>query len=255
MMYSDFAITTDETIMAKIKIYSGLTLDENDVAKHFPEAVMTPPIQRGDIWNDIKDRVQVIAIIDGKFHQNLPVSINEIMDGLRCGIAIYGSSSMGALRAAELRTQGMIGHGKIFEFIRDNPYFRDDYLGQVFEEKRERLQKKSRPYIDFYFNVEAMVSSSQISRRTGDALNTLYRNLPYPNRNWENLEQEIKKDYQGNRGMPAVLRSAEKAAHRMGSQKRKDALDLLDFIQRDLKRVKNLNNRNFAPSTADNSPR
>ncbi len=252
MMYSDFAITTDETIMAKIKIYSGLTLDESDVAKHFPEAVMAPPIQRGDIWNDIKDRVQVIAIIDGKFHQNLPVSINEIMDGLRCGIVIYGSSSMGALRAAELQTQGMVGHGKIFEFIRDNPYFRDDYLGQVFEEKRERLQKKSRPYIDFYFNVEAMVSSSQISRRTGDALNTLYRNFPYPDRNWENLKQEIKKDHQGN---PGMLRAAEKAAHHMGSQKRKDALDLLNVIKRDLKRVKTLNSRNFTPHTADNTTR
>ena len=223
--------------MPKIKIYSGLTLDRATIAKHLPDADVGNPIQRGDIWRDIKNRTHVVLIIDGKFHHNLPVSINEIMDGLRCGIAIYGSSSMGALRAAELYPYGMVGHGKIFEFIKNDRYFRDDYLGQTFIEDKGVPREFSQSYIDLYFNMEALLLAHKISRVTFDAVTSLYRDLPYPSRNFATLKRSIDKQDD------EMKWASEAISQRMGSQKRADALSLLKFVKAELKRIESLNRK------------
>ena len=47
--------------------------------------------------------------------------------GFECmGIAVFGASSMGALRAAELHEFGMVGVGQIFEMFRDGVLEDDD---------------------------------------------------------------------------------------------------------------------------------
>src|SRR5471032_2204112 len=77
----------------------------------FPDHVdIRPPIRRGDM-EALPPAVTDVLIIDGVFHSTLAVSAREILGALRRGIRVYGSSSMGALRAAELHTYGMIGVG------------------------------------------------------------------------------------------------------------------------------------------------
>jgi hypothetical protein len=63
----------------------------------------------------------VIILIDGEFRQNLSPWHKELVYALQYpGVkAIYGGSSMGALRAAELDYLGMIGIGRIYEWYRD----------------------------------------------------------------------------------------------------------------------------------------
>ena len=50
----------------------------------------------------------------------------ETLHAIGSGINVYGCSSMGALRAAELWPQGMIGMGLIFELYRGGLCWRDD---------------------------------------------------------------------------------------------------------------------------------
>lgn len=139
--------------MTNIKVYTRLTLDAQTVTTYLPKAVVSGPVKRDDILRDLENNINVIAIIDGQFHQSLAVSMSEIMDALRCGVAVFGSSSMGALRASELYPHGMVGYGKVYEHIKNTPYFRDDYLGQVFSEEQEKTAAASKPYIDFYFRL------------------------------------------------------------------------------------------------------
>ena len=81
---------------------------------------MRPPIIRGDLlrtptegkWNNR------ILILDGQFGQNLSVSVTEIREYLGRGLYLAGASSMGALRAVECRTLGMVQHGWICEQYR-----------------------------------------------------------------------------------------------------------------------------------------
>jgi hypothetical protein len=104
----------------KLTVYAGSSLAPGDTKTLSELAhtlgvdlVMRPPIIRGDLlhtptegkWNNRT------LILDGQFGQNLSVSVTEIREYLGRGLYLAGASSMGALRAVECRTLGMIQHG------------------------------------------------------------------------------------------------------------------------------------------------
>ncbi|OYW12122.1 MAG: hypothetical protein B7X34_02220, partial [Acidobacteriia bacterium 12-62-4] len=62
----------------------------------------------------------------GYFEQRLSVWHKEILWAMEAGIAVYGASSMGALRAAELAAYGMRGVGAIFEKFHSGEWLDDD---------------------------------------------------------------------------------------------------------------------------------
>ena len=72
-----------------------------------------PPARQGDVWRAIREGPKAIALIDGVFEAQPSVWHREILAALEAGIAVYGASSMGALRAAELKDIGMVPVGEI----------------------------------------------------------------------------------------------------------------------------------------------
>lgn len=96
-------------------VYVGPTLPADEVRAALPAAMVMPPAAVGDILRAARMRgVRRIAIIDGYFERMAAVWHKEILVALERGIAVYGASSMGALRAAELARFGMIGVGSIY---------------------------------------------------------------------------------------------------------------------------------------------
>ena len=80
------------------------------------DADYRPPAKQGDICRAVQERgPDAVALIDGYFEQVPAVWHKEILWAMKLGVQVYGASSMGALRAAELQQFGMIGVGKIFE--------------------------------------------------------------------------------------------------------------------------------------------
>ena len=63
-----------------------------------------------------ENRCRTIVLIDGEFHGRPSVWQREILDAIAEGTEVHGASSMGALRAAELHSFGMVGHGRIFDW-------------------------------------------------------------------------------------------------------------------------------------------
>ncbi|HZX96697.1 MAG TPA: TfuA-like protein [Myxococcales bacterium] len=78
-----------------------------------------PPARQGDVWRALDLRPRAIALIDGVFESQPSVWHREILDALDAGVPVFGGASMGALRAAELHTLGMVGVGRIFRWYRD----------------------------------------------------------------------------------------------------------------------------------------
>lgn len=115
----------------KIKIYSGMSLSKADVKLHLSQAHFSGPISRGDLAKDIDSGFHVIGIIDGHFYDRPAVTPSEILDAIRHGVVVFGSSSMGALRAAELAPFGMRGVGQIFDWLNSTNCAEDDFWGQV----------------------------------------------------------------------------------------------------------------------------
>ncbi|GGM88711.1 TfuA-like protein [Streptomyces fuscichromogenes] len=107
-------------------VFVGPTLAEEDRPRDW-DVVYLPPVEQGHIHALVQDKPTAIGIIDGRFHDVPAVWHKEILGALHAGIPVYGSASMGALRAAELAPFGMRGIGRVFE----------QYLGGVLEDDDE----------------------------------------------------------------------------------------------------------------------
>ena len=76
-----------------------------------------PPAGQGDVWRALALRPRAICLIDGLFESRPSVWHRELLAALEAGVQVFGAASMGALRAAELWSFGMIGVGRIFGWI------------------------------------------------------------------------------------------------------------------------------------------
>lgn len=85
-----------------------------------------PPVRQGDVFAAALTRPAIIGIIDGYFEVTPTVWHKEILWAMAQGIHVYGSASIGALRAAELHTFGMVGIGRVFAAYRDGLLTDDD---------------------------------------------------------------------------------------------------------------------------------
>src|SRR5664279_3970542 len=98
-----------------IVVYLGPTMLRSEAATFLPDAVFRPPAAQSDIVSVIDElSPSGILLIDGVFTQQLSVWHNEILYALERGVAVYGSSSMSALRVAETAAFGARGFGQIF---------------------------------------------------------------------------------------------------------------------------------------------
>jgi hypothetical protein len=222
----------------QIKVYAGLSLNRAEVAGVLPDALFAGPVGRGDIAEDLTTRVSAIVIIDGRFFQSLAVAPGELMDALRRGVRVYGCSSMGALRAAELAPYGMQGHGKIFELIRDQPVFRDDLLGQIFQESP--LRPLTVPYVDLHFALRGLEARGLATRRASDAILHAAAELPFPERDRLRIEEALVARH--GKASPALLELLRRG---LGGarQKRLDALSTLRRVRADLRDIRAANQR------------
>ena len=221
-----------------VKVYAGLSAERDTVRAILPDAIFAPPIERGDIIADIDEGVTSVLILDGVFHQALSVCPSEIMDALRRGIRVFGASSMGALRAAELEPYGMVGVGEIFEYIRSAEAFRDDFLGQVFMEGFPQIQAASVTWVEFAINLGRLFERGRISERTRDRLGELYAGLHYAERNLPALAALIR-DVDDDAHV--LLDAATRALSTMSRPKHRDARKALQVVAHSHDRVARLN--------------
>ncbi len=221
---------TRQSYAPRVKVYAGLSVQEEHVKKVLPDAVFSPPAARGDILRDARDGIDVVLLIDGRFQQTLAVSVGEIADALRVGVCVYGAASMGALRATELRHCGMIAHGAIAEWVASEPYFRDDYLGLHYNS--EHPQSLGVAYVDVHFALLQMQCEGRLSESQRMLLDSCYRNLHFAERDRAGFLLALV-DYPDSDPLSAL---ANEALSRP-SQKRTDALGLLSRVARELSQL------------------
>src|SRR5689334_13338594 len=117
--------------VARTFVFIGPSLAAPEVTEILPSAHVLPPVALGDL-----QRLEIapgdrVLIVDGFFLQTAPVRHRDILELLSRGVIVAGSSSMGALRAAELWRFGMRGFGQIFRLYRDGEVTGDDEVAVV----------------------------------------------------------------------------------------------------------------------------
>lgn len=88
---------------------------------------LLPPVKRGDVERLVSTRRPgALAIVDGQFHQCLAVGHAEIRLAIAKGWQVWGLSSMGAIRACEMKHLRMRGYGAVYDWFCRDEDFRDD---------------------------------------------------------------------------------------------------------------------------------
>ena len=213
-----------------VYIFTGPTLTPTD-ASAVLEAVYRPPAAQGDVYRAALRRPQAIGVIDGYFDCVPSIWHKEILWAMREGIHVFGSASMGALRAAELAPFGMVGVGAIFEAYASGDLEDDDEVAVAHGPAEVHYRPLSVALVNIRATLAAAEAEAILSAATRAALLHMAKDLFYPERSYPRLLAA---------GMAASLPSAELAAWRAWlpqghvDQKRLDALAMLRAIRRQL---------------------
>ncbi len=167
-------------------VFCGPTIHESE-AKQILAAEYLPPAAQGDVLNAVARKPRAIGIIDGYFQFTPSVLHKEILWALDQGVHVFGSSSMGALRAAELHSFGMKGVGRIFEEYRDGLLTRDDEVALNHGPAELKYPSLSEPLVNIRATLEVASENKVISQETSDKLLNLMDQEYFSNRSYKHM--------------------------------------------------------------------
>ncbi len=161
-----------------VVVFLGPSLHQ-DEARTLLDADYLPPARKGDVYRILASGVKTIVLIDGLFHTTPSVWHRELLDAIEEGIDVVGASSMGALRAAELRRFGMIGCGTVFEWYRDGKIDGDDEVALWHASAEFDFRPLSEPLVNIRATLaravdDACLTAGQAEDLVADAKRTYY---------------------------------------------------------------------------------
>lgn len=164
-----------------IVIYTGPTLSVDRAKAILGDADYRPPIVRGDLAK-LPRKTKIVGIIDGVFYSESAIAHKEIVEVMKKGITVVGSSSMGALRAAELADFGMIGVGRVYECYRSGKITADDEVAVTFNPVTG--EQIAEPLVNVRYQLKAAEGAGVITRDHREALVKLTGEMFYPQRTY-----------------------------------------------------------------------
>ena len=173
--------------MPNVVIFVGPSLELTAVRKILPDAVCLPPVKRGDAAA-AAEGTDIMVIIDGVFFQDRAVGHREILGVIKSGVKVFGSSSMGALRASELDTLGMTGIGKIYHQYKSGEIIADDEVGLVYDQ--ETGIALSEPMVNMRASFSKAKSAGILTKEEETALLKSCKAIYYPDRTYRRVIKE-----------------------------------------------------------------
>lgn len=178
----------------RIVIFTGPTLSEKE-AETILDAIYLPPAKQGDMYQSfVKYKPDFIGLIDGNF-ENIPSPWHkEILYIMSQGVPVFGSSSMGALRAAELADFGMIGVGRIFEEFYKGHFEDDDEVTVVHGPKDLGYPLLSEAMVNIRSTLKSALKNDIISHDLFKFCMIFIKNISYKKRNYPYIIKLLQKN-------------------------------------------------------------
>jgi hypothetical protein len=189
-----------------------------------------PPVGCGDVLRCLRLKPKVIAIIDGVFENTPAVWHKEILLAMEQGIQVFGASSMGALRAAELAPFGMIGVGKIFTHYRDGIYTDDDEVALLHSNADGEWRPFSEPMVNIRATVGHALQQGVIAPTLAEQVINAAKQTFYYERSLRRAVESVRTGGAEERTLNDLLRFAENGGY--VDQKQRDALELIQTLAR-----------------------
>lgn len=212
----------------QIVVFLGPSLTAKK-AREILDAQYLAPARFGDVYRLIGSDVKTIVLIDGVFHGHAPVWPREILYALENGIDVYGASSMGALRAAELHDYGMSGRGTIFQWYLRGEIDGDDEVTLMHADAEHDYRALSEPLVNTRANLALAVGQGILDQDRAHSIVATLKALPFHERNrktfWKAVEMACRND-------DTVHSLREFFARQAIDRKRLDAVEVLTEIAR-----------------------
>jgi len=174
-------------------------------ARELFAAELLPPVQQGDVLRLLSKRPKAIGIVDGYFEIIPAVWHKEILLALAEGVHVFGASSMGALRAAELHAFGMVGVGKVFEWFRDQVLTGDDEVAVAHASEEFGYRSLSDAMVDIRDACEAAVEVGVLSQELADQLTRISKDMYFAERSCQAAAQQAEANGVDREGLGAWL--------------------------------------------------
>ncbi len=167
-------------------VFVGPSLAQNRCG--FPSDLeFRPPAVQGDVMQALRDGASVIGLIDGQFECVAPVWHKELLYALKCGIAVFGASSMGALRAAECQAFGMHGVGRIFEDYASGRRVDDADVALLHAPAELGYQALTVPLVNADATLDQAHLAGLIDETEMSRIKQTARQIHYKDRSWKRL--------------------------------------------------------------------
>jgi hypothetical protein len=151
-----------------------------------PALEWRPPVKQGEVYEAAAlSRPAIIGIIDGYFEVTPTVWHKEILWAMAQGIHVYGAASIGALRAAELHTFGMVGIGRIFEAFRNGILTDDDEVAVLHGPEELGYPAVTEAMVNIRATLEKAVTGGILDSAFAARVTEMGKNLFYKARNWD----------------------------------------------------------------------
>lgn len=152
-------------------VFLGPSLPRSKAVEILPDAIFLPPAAQSDFLSAVHThKPRAIGLIDGLFERVPSVWHKEILYALDRGIRVYGSSSMGALRAAETADFGTIGVGEIFRMYADGGLLDDDEVALSHAGEEFGFRPLSEPMVHVRATLALALSEGVVEQALHDRL-------------------------------------------------------------------------------------
>jgi hypothetical protein len=128
------------------------------------------PAEAGDLLRLDAGPGDTICLVDGYFDHRPAVRHKEILLLLSAGVRVLGAASIGALRAAEMDSTGMIGVGAIYRAYRRGTINADDEVALIHGDAASGWKPLSAPLVDIRATLARAVRAKAIDAAGARAL-------------------------------------------------------------------------------------
>jgi hypothetical protein len=214
--------------MKKVVIFLGPSLPIAE-ARDILDAIYLPPAKQSDLLSAVTTyKPDIIGLIDGVFLSLPSVWHKEILYAIAQGVAVYGASSMGALRAVETEAFGMVGVGEIYQMYASGELIDDDEVVMVHGPEETRYRHFSEPMVNVRATFCRARDEGVIDSSLCEQLTAIAKSIYFPERTFSAI---FRKATTAGISPESLEEMAEFVKSKYVDLKRQDAILLLETLR------------------------
>ncbi len=193
-----------------------------------PEIDSFPPATRGALRAALASGYKRIGFIDGAIEGSDRVPLRELRAAFATpGVTVLGGASMGAVRAVQLQSAGMGGHGHVYRLLRKGSLTGCDEVYVLHAPAALQYRCLTLPLVNIRYTLRAMRLSGHLSRDQEHAVLGYMQYVPWFDRDRHSLSAAASSTC----GVTARIRLMQTFELMYRDIKREDAMSLVSYLQ------------------------